>query len=133
MQTSKSLPPFYAGVFREEDALAERMQHHGWLETRLQHRLPESRLVFRNLAFLGDESHWAAVAASLAADQNKFWELHDYLFTNFQGSESGGYHIDRLLEMGEAVGLDMDQFRDGLKLENARERWAEIEAILEST
>ena len=85
-------------------------------------------LVFRNLAFLGDESHWAAVASSLAADQNMFWPFHDYLFANFGGNESGGFHIDRLLEMAEAAGLDMDQFREGLKLENARERWAEIEA-----
>ena len=89
----------------------------------------EARLVFRNLAFLGNESHWAAVAASLAADQNMFWPFHDYLFANFGGNESGGFHIDRLLEMGEAVGLDMDLFREGLKLENARERWAEIEAV----
>ena len=58
------------------------------------------RLVFRHLAFLGDESHWAAVAASLAADQNMFWPFKDYLFANFQGNESGGFHIDRLLEMG---------------------------------
>jgi protein-disulfide isomerase len=86
------------------------------------------RLVFRNLAFLGDESQWAAVAASLAADQNMFWPFHDYLFANFAGNESGAFHIDRLLEMGEAVGLDMEQFREGLVLENARERWAEIEA-----
>lgn len=87
------------------------------------------RLVFRNLAFLGNESHWAAVAASLAAEQNMFWPFHDYLFANFGGNESGGFHIDRLLEMGEAVGLDMDQFREGLTIENARERWAEIEAV----
>jgi protein-disulfide isomerase len=86
------------------------------------------RLVFRNLAFLGNESHWAAVAASLAADQNKFWQLHDYLFTNFQGKESGGFNLDRLLEMGEAAGLDMDQYKAGLSLENARERFAQIEA-----
>jgi protein-disulfide isomerase len=86
------------------------------------------RLVFRNLAFLGDESHWAAVASSLAADQNKFWPFHDYLYANFQGRESGAFRIDRLLEMGEAVGLDMDQFREGLQLENARQRFAEIEA-----
>jgi len=86
------------------------------------------RLVFRNLAFLGDESHWAAVASSLAADQNKFWPFHDYLFANYQGKESGAFHIDRLLQMGESVGLDMDQFRDGLQLENARQRFAQIEA-----
>jgi protein-disulfide isomerase len=86
------------------------------------------RLVFRNLAFLGNESHWAAVAASLAADQNLFWPFHDYLFANFAGNESGGFHLDRLLLMGEAAGLDMDQFREGLEIENARERFAEIEA-----
>ena len=86
------------------------------------------RLVFRNLAFLGDESHWAAVAGSLAADQNKFWPFHDYLFANVRGNESGSFHIDRLLEIGEAVGMDMELFREGLQLENARERWAQIEA-----
>ena len=88
----------------------------------------DARLVFRNLAFLGDESHWAAVASSLAADQNQFWPFHDYLFANFQGHESGAFRIDRLLEMGEAVGLDMDEFRAGLTLDNARERFAEIQA-----
>ena len=35
-------------------ALAERMQHHGWLETRLQERLPELALSFRNLGFSAD-------------------------------------------------------------------------------
>ncbi|MEX1297020.1 MAG: thioredoxin domain-containing protein [Candidatus Limnocylindrales bacterium] len=89
----------------------------------------EVRLVFRHLAFLGDESHWAAVASSLAADQDMFWPFRDYLFANFRGNESGGFHLDRLLEIGEAVGLDMDRFREGLRLENARERWAEIEAV----
>lgn len=86
------------------------------------------RFVFRNLPFLGDESHWAAVAASLAADQNMFWPFHDYLFANFQGNGSGAFKIDRLLEMGEAVGLDMDEFKAGLVLEIARERFAQIEA-----
>jgi protein-disulfide isomerase len=86
------------------------------------------RLVFRNLAFLGNESHWAAVASSLAADQDKFWPFHDYLFANFQGKESGGFHLDRLLEMGEAAGLDMDEFKAGLAIDNARQRFAEIEA-----
>lgn len=34
---------------------AERMQHFGWLETLIHSRLPEHKLVFRNLAFSGDE------------------------------------------------------------------------------
>ncbi len=86
------------------------------------------RLVFRNLAFLGQESHWAAVASSLAADQNRFWPFHDYLFANLEGENRGSYHLDRLLAMGEAAGLDMDQFKAGLTLDQARERFAQIEA-----
>jgi putative heme-binding domain-containing protein len=37
------------------NALAERMQHDGWLETYIQARFPKHNLVFRNLAFSGDE------------------------------------------------------------------------------
>ncbi len=37
------------------NTLADRMQHHGWLETMLQSRFPEHQLVFRNLGFAGDE------------------------------------------------------------------------------
>ncbi len=36
-------------------AMAERMQHFGWLETRLHSRFPQHELVFRNLAYSGDE------------------------------------------------------------------------------
>ncbi len=37
------------------NALAERMQHHGWLETRVQRRFPDLQLSFRNLGFSADE------------------------------------------------------------------------------
>eukprot|EP00913_Durusdinium_trenchii_P023386 g21964.t1 len=37
------------------NALADRMQHHGWLETALQQRFPEYQLSFRNLGFSADE------------------------------------------------------------------------------
>src|SRR5206468_1822877 len=37
------------------NTLAERMQHHGWLETYIHTRFPEHDLVFRNLGFSGDE------------------------------------------------------------------------------
>ena len=37
------------------NALAERMQHHGWLETALQLRFPELDLSVRNLGFSADE------------------------------------------------------------------------------
>ncbi|MCY2933758.1 MAG: GDSL-type esterase/lipase family protein [Planctomycetota bacterium] len=37
------------------NTLADRMQHDGWLEARLQARFPDSNLVIRNLGFSGDE------------------------------------------------------------------------------
>ncbi len=37
------------------NALAERMQHFGWLETYLHARYPQHELVFRNLGYSGDE------------------------------------------------------------------------------
>ncbi|MBY0524974.1 MAG: HEAT repeat domain-containing protein [Gemmataceae bacterium] len=37
------------------NALAERMQHDGWLETMFHSRFPKHDLVFRNLGFSGDE------------------------------------------------------------------------------
>jgi len=37
------------------NALADRFQHDGWLETLLQARFPEQHLSFRNLGFNGDE------------------------------------------------------------------------------
>ncbi|MGE0605958.1 MAG: PVC-type heme-binding CxxCH protein [Pirellulales bacterium] len=37
------------------NTLAERMQHFGWLETRLHARFPQHELVFRNLGYSGDE------------------------------------------------------------------------------
>ncbi len=88
----------------------------------------DASLTFRHLAFLGDESHWAAVAADLAAEQDRFWPFHDYLFANQLGENVGSYELDRLLAIGEAAGLDMEAFRAGLVLDAARERFARIEA-----
>ena len=90
-------------------------------------RSGDVRLVFRNLPFLGDEFAWAAVAASLAADQNLFWPFRDYLFANLLGENVGSYDLDRLLAIGEVVGLDMAEFRRGLALDNARARFAEFQ------
>src|SRR5581483_3661929 len=37
------------------NGLADRMQHHGWLEMLIYERFPKNNLVFRNLGFSGDE------------------------------------------------------------------------------
>ena len=104
-------------TFQVKPALVERFVETG-----------PARLTFRDLAFLGDESQWAAVAASLAADQDRFWPFHDHLFGNLLGENVGSYSLERLLAIGEASGLDMPRFREGLVLEAARQRFREIDA-----
>src|SRR2546423_179644 len=37
------------------NTLADRMQHHGWLETLIHSQFPDHELVFRNLGFAADE------------------------------------------------------------------------------
>lgn len=69
---------------------------------------------YRNYAFLGQESTWAAEAASCANEQGKFWEYHDYLF-NHQGQENGGtFSKDNLKKFAADLGLDSGKFNNCL-------------------
>jgi protein-disulfide isomerase len=90
------------------------------------------RLVFRDLAFLGDESRWAAVAARLAEEQDAFWPYHDYLFANQLGENAGGFSVERLQEIASVVGLDRSAFDAGLQLDAARATFAQIRAEFEA-
>jgi protein-disulfide isomerase len=59
------------------------------------------------------ESQDAALAAYCAADQNKFWEMHDALFANNRDAEDQGSFADRRLStIAETVKLDMKQWQD---------------------
>jgi protein-disulfide isomerase len=85
------------------------------------------RFVFRDLAFLGDESRWAAVAARLAEQQGMFWPYHDYLFANQLGENVGSFDVARLEEIASKVGLDRSAFDAGLQLDAARTLFSEIQ------
>jgi protein-disulfide isomerase len=61
------------------------------------------------------DSGRAAEASYCAGDQNKFWEMHDIIYANFSSDDSGGYSINRLIDMAEAIDLDVDEFEDCLK------------------
>jgi protein-disulfide isomerase len=67
------------------------------------------RIVYRDLAFLGrgndpDESLDAAVAASCAGRNGKFWTYWAFLFANQQGENQGAFAPDRLKGLAEASG-----------------------------
>lgn len=70
---------------------------------------------WRDYAFLGQESTWAAEAARCANDQGKFWDYHDYLY-NHQGQEnSGAFTKDKLEGFAADLGLDTTSFNSCLE------------------
>ncbi len=92
----------------------------------------QARIVYRDFAFLGEESRWAAVAGRLAAEQDRFWPFHDLLYSNLLGENVGSFTPDRLLVMGHKAGLDMDPFIAGLQVPAARASWAIIDQEIRS-
>ena len=72
------------------------------------------KFVYQDFAFLGPDSNTAAEASHCAADQNKFWQYHDYLFTN-QGAEGSGWATaDHQKQFAATVGLNTTQFNSCL-------------------
>lgn len=74
------------------------------------------RLVYRHYPFLddnvpGNESDQAANASMCAAEQGKFWEYHEMLFTNWDGENEGAFADRRLIAFAESLGLDMGEFQ----------------------
>jgi protein-disulfide isomerase len=70
------------------------------------------RFGYFNYAILGDESQWAAEAAECAADQNSYWEYHDYLFDHQNGENQGAFSKDNLKKFAADMGLDTKTFNE---------------------
>jgi protein-disulfide isomerase len=68
------------------------------------------RFVFRHLAFIGDESTWAAEASECANEQGRFWDYHDKLFEEQAGENQGAFGKDNLKRFAAELGLDTEQF-----------------------
>ena len=75
------------------------------------------RLVYHDAAFQGqkvhstyDESVEAAAAARCAADQGLFWQMHNWLFANWNGENEGAFAADRLRAIATAAGLDLTAY-----------------------
>lgn len=58
------------------------------------------------MSFISQTSFTAAEAAYCAADQSKFWEYHDVLFTNY----GADFNDSMLQAIAQQVGLNMDNF-----------------------
>ncbi len=70
---------------------------------------------FRHFAFLGEPSTLAANATECANEQNKFWEMHDYLYKN-QPPESdiSMYTVDNMTTVAGNLGMNAANFRSCL-------------------
>ncbi|MEO8065952.1 MAG: DsbA family protein [Candidatus Doudnabacteria bacterium] len=68
------------------------------------------KLIFIDLAFLGQESKDAGEAAKCAGDQGQFWQYHDYLFANQLGENQGNFSINKLKGFALNLKLDTAQF-----------------------
>ncbi len=66
--------------------------------------------VYRDWAFLGEESIKAAEAARCAGDQSKFWEYHDYLYSHQNGENEGNFSNANLKSFAKALGLNSTSF-----------------------
>jgi len=75
------------------------------------------KFIYRNFAFLGQESFWAANAARCAGEQGKFWQYHDYLYSNQSGENQGAFSKDNLKSFAAALGLDKEKFNSCLDSE----------------
>lgn len=72
------------------------------------------KFVYKQLAILGKESADAANASLCAKEQNKFWEYHDFLFTNQSGENQGAFAVDNLKKFAADLGLNTTQFNSCL-------------------
>ncbi len=68
------------------------------------------RLIYKHYTILGQESVWAALASECAADQNKFWEYHDLVFSRQNGENQGAFNPDNLKAWAGELGLDTAAF-----------------------
>ena len=66
------------------------------------------------MAFLGEESQWAAEAAECAGEQAKFWEYHDTLFASQNGENQGAFSKDNLKKFAADLKLDTAKFNQCL-------------------
>ena len=74
----------------------------------------KAAFVWRDFAFLGEESFRVASAARCAGEQGKFWEYHDYLFNNQRGENEGAFADGNLKRFAKELKLDETKFNSCL-------------------
>lgn len=63
------------------------------------------RFVFHHLAFIGQESTWAAEAAECAGEEGRFFDFHDRLYALQGGENTGTFTKANLQKIARDLGL----------------------------
>ncbi len=72
------------------------------------------RFVYRNFAFLGPESIFAAEAAEAAADQGRYFDYRALLWQRQRGENLGAFKAENLKAFAAELGLDQKKFNEAL-------------------
>jgi protein-disulfide isomerase len=78
------------------------------------------RVVFHDIAFLGQESVDAGMAAYAAAQQGRFWDMWATLYANQGHEHAGAFSRERLMAMAGALGFDVARFEADMDSSGAR-------------
>ncbi|MDE1843213.1 MAG: thioredoxin domain-containing protein [Thaumarchaeota archaeon] len=74
----------------------------------------KAKLYFVDFPFLGADSPIAAQATYCAGDQGKYWEYHDYLYSNQKDIQGGWANAASLKSYAGILGLDASKFNSCL-------------------
>lgn|SRR5574341_291322 len=70
----------------------------------------KAKLIFKDFVIYGNDSANGALGAHCANDQGKFWEMHDHMYQNQDGINSGWLSVDNIRKFASNIDLDMRQF-----------------------
>ncbi len=68
------------------------------------------QLIFVDYPFLGEDSYPTAYASYCAEDQGMYWEFHETVYINQGEMNDGWAQPDKIRELSEQSGLDMEIF-----------------------
>jgi len=74
------------------------------------------KFVWRDYAWIGDESFAAAQAGRCAGRQGQFWAYHDYLYAHQHGENLGQFSAQNLEAFAANLGLDSAAFNTCVEL-----------------
>ena len=86
-----------------------------------------AKMVFKDFPLNGPDSLLAAEAAYCAEDQEKYWEYHNQLYTNWAGERTGWITRESLNQFAKDSSLNIEKFNSCLDEQKYRQRVLDLE------